>query len=183
MSRLLLPAALAALLATPTAEALPPADSTPVNDALFAQAAAASGMGEVAVSELGQKKAEDSKLKEFSEKAAADHAKMNQELAALAAKKGIALPAQLDARSQFCIQSLSGEPKDSFDACYAKAQLAIHIEAVGAFEAEAQRGRDPDLKALAEKALPKIKEHLHMLKPIVMKYENKREEGSDKSAK
>lgn len=188
MTRILIPAALAALVAASTVQAQAtkaraPAnaptnttkaadDHTPINDALFAQAAAASGMTEVAVGQIGEQKATDSQLKEFSQRVVADHTKMNQELMDLASRKGIALPAQIDPRGQFAIHSLGSESPEAFDRCYAKAQLAIHLEAVGVFEAEAKRGQDPEVKALAAKALPKIKEHLSMLKPIVMKYDD-----------
>ena len=39
------------------------------------------------------------------------------------------------------------------------------------FEAEAERGQDPEVKALAAKALPHIKHHLATIKPIAMRYE------------
>ena len=80
----------------------------------------------------------------------------------------------IDARAQFLAESLSGLSGDEFDKCYAKAQLVMHMDAVGAFEAEVQRGQDPDIKALAAKALPIIKEHLKTIKPIAMRYKRKR---------
>jgi len=197
MSRILIPAALAVALAASTAHAQATANpqaGTPVNpratapaaaaqsfDVLFAQAAAASGLGEVAVGEIGQRKATDTRLQEFSRRVVADHSKMNKELMTLASQKGIPLPADFDARSKFCLESLSGEPKETFDRCYAKAQLAIHLEAVGAFEAEVKHGRDQDVKALAAKALPKIKEHLQMLKPIVKEFEREHEDQAEKT--
>lgn len=183
MTRILIPAALAAVLAAPTARAQATADSAPVNDALFVQAAAASGMAEVAVSEIGVSKATDPELKKFSQRAVADHSKLNQEIAALASQKQVPLPRELDARAQFCGQSLSGESRATFDRCYAKAQLMIHLEAVAAFEAEAKRGQDPEVRATAAKALPTLKEHLHMIKPIAMKYEKEHQEGSERAEK
>ena len=95
---------------------------------------------------------------------------MNSELNALAAQKGIALPRTTDYRSQFCAQSLAGLSGAEFDRCYAKAQFVAHMEAVGLFEAEAQRGTDRDVTALASKALSHIKEHLEAIKPIAQKY-------------
>jgi putative membrane protein len=183
MTRILIPAALAAVLAAQAARAQGTADSAPVNDALFAQAAAASGMGEVSVSEIGVTKATDPELKKFSQRAVADHTKLNQELMALASQKRIPLPRELDARAQFCGQSLRGESRENFDRCYAKAQLVIHMEAVAAFEAEAKRGQDPEMKALATKALPTLKEHLHMIKPIAMKYEKEHKDGPEEAGK
>ena len=69
-------------------------------------------------------------------------------------------PRLIDARAQFCAESLSGLSGEEFDRCYAKAQLVMHMDAVAAFEAEAHRGQDPDIKAVAALALPIIKDHL-----------------------
>jgi hypothetical protein len=54
------------------------------------------------------------------------------------------------------------------------------MDAVAAFEAEAHRGQNPNIKALAAKALPVIKEHLKTIKPIAMRYE--KEKTEDQSA-
>ena len=96
---------------------------------------------------------------------------MNGELTQLAAQKRIPLPRTADFRAQFCAQSLAGLSGEEFDKCYAKAQLLAHMDAVGAFEAESERGMVPDMRALAGKALPHIKGHLKMIKPIAMRYE------------
>ena len=77
----------------------------------------------------------------------------------------------VDPKSQFCAQSLAGLSGEKFDRCYAKAQLVIHMDSVAMFEAEAERGQDPEVKALAAKALPHIKHHLATIKPIAMRYE------------
>lgn len=199
MTRILIPAALVAALTTATAQVQAQATSTPqagatvapqanapsngaqTFDALFAQAAAASGLGEVAIGEIGQKKATDPRLQEFSRMVVADHTKVNKDLMALASQKGIALPADFDARSKFALESLSGAPKEEFDACYVKIQMAIHLEAIAAFEAEVKHGKDQDIKALAKQALPKIKQHLHTLQPIFKEMERAHEDEADKS--
>ena len=146
-------------------------DAAPVNDQLFAAAAAIGGMSEVAISQLGVQKATDPELKKFSQEMVKAHTMMNNELMELASKKQMALPRTVDPKSQFCAQSLAGLSGEKFDRCYAKAQAVAHMEAVSAFEAEAERGQDPEVKALAAKALPHIKEHLAMIKPIAMRYE------------
>ncbi len=146
-------------------------DAAPVNDQLFAAAAAIGGMSEVAISQLGVQKATDPELKKFSQQMVEEHTKMNNELMELASKKQMALPRTLDPKSQFCAQSLAGLSGEKFDRCYAKAQLTAHMQQVAEFEAEAERGQDPDVKALAAKSLPHIKHHLAMIKPIAMRYE------------
>jgi len=181
MIRTLSLAALTIVLALPTARAQGTAAKAGVNDSLFAAAAAAGGMTEVQLSQLGLQKATDPALKRFSQQMVDEHTKMNQELVALASQKQVALPRSVDARAQFCAQSLAGLSGEEFDRCYAKAQLVVHMDAVATFEAESERGMDADMRALASKALPHIKEHLSMIKPIAMKYE--KETPSDRAGK
>jgi putative membrane protein len=145
-----------------------------VNDSLFAVAAATGGMAELSLAELGVKKATDPELKRFSQQMIDEHTRMNQELLAAATQRGMALPRSVDARAQFCAQSLAGLSGEDFNRCYAKAQLVIHMDSVATFEAEAERGMDGTLKAVAAKALPHIKEHLKEIKPIAMKYEKEK---------
>jgi putative membrane protein len=140
-----------------------------VDDNLFLMAAGLGGMAEVKLSELGLQKATDPELKQLSQRAIDDHTHANQAIAALAAKRNLTLPAAAGPKEQFCLQSLTGLSGEEFDRCYAKAQFLVHMDAVATFEAEAERGRDPQVKALAAKLLPTIKEHLAMVKPIAMK--------------
>jgi putative membrane protein len=151
-----------------------------VSDALFAAAAADGGLTELTLSQLGVQKATDPELKQFSQRMIEEHTRMNAELMNLAAQKGIALPRTTDYRSQFCAQSLAGLSGEEFDKCYAKAQLLVHMDAVAVFEAEAQRGLDRDVKAWAAQTLPRIKEHLKMIKPIAKRY-MKEEESENRT--
>ena len=48
------------------------------------------------------------------------------------------------------------------------------MDSVAKFEAESERGLDPEVKALAAKSLPHIKDHLKMIKPIAMRYEKEK---------
>lgn len=147
------------------------AGRSPVNDQLWAVVAGLSGMHEVALSRLGLEKATDPELKRFSQQMIDEHTRMNQELMELAASKRIEVPRNPDPKSQFCLQSLAGLSGEEFDKCYAKAQTVAHMEAVEAFTAEAERGQDNDLKTLAARGLPHVKEHLSMIKPICERYE------------
>jgi len=144
---------------------------TAVSDPLFANAATLGGLAEVSTSEVGLQRATDPELKKFSQRMVDDHTRMNAELTALAARKAYPLPRVLDARAQFCIQSLAGLTGPEFDRCYAKAQLVAHLDSVATFEAEAERGLDAETRAYAAKWLPSIKDHLKTIKPIAMKYD------------
>jgi len=151
-----------------------------VPDVLFAAAAGSGGLAEVNISQIGLQRATDPELKRFSQQMVEEHTRMNQELMTLAAQKRMSIPQGIDARAQFCAESLAGLTGPEFDKCYAKAQLVIHMDSVAMFKAEAERGQDPDVKALAAKALPRIEEHLRMIKPIAMRYEH--DKSQDRSA-
>jgi len=155
----------AALVASP-AVAQEPGRTAAVSDTLFVAAAGDSGLAEVSMSQLGVQRATNAELKEFSQQMINEHTQLNQQLAAVAAQKGMPVPRVTDARAQFCAQNLAGLTGEKFDQCYAKAQLVAHMEAVSAFEAESERGQDSDIKALAAKTLPRLKKHLAMIEPI-----------------
>jgi putative membrane protein len=174
MIRTLTLAALAAALAAPMAHAQGTAARAGVNDSLFAAAAASGGLAEVSLSQLGVQKATDPELKRFSQQMIDEHTRMNSELTTLATQKRVALPRMADSRAQFCAQSLAGLSGEEFDRCYAKAQLVAHMDSVATFEAEAERGQDRDMKALAARTLPHLKDHLKMIKPIAERYEKEK---------
>jgi putative membrane protein len=156
--------------------------ATGVNDSLFAMAASEGNMSELTLSQLGVEKATNAELKRFSQKMIQEHNRLNQELASLAGQRGIGLPRTLGVCAQFCAQALAGLSGEQFDRCYAKAQLHAHMGAVAAFEAESERGLDPQMRAFAARALPQIKEHLKEIKPIAMKLENEKEDSSPKAS-
>ena len=151
-------------------------------DALFAAAGGSGGLAEMNVSQIGFLRATDPQLKQFSQRMIDDHTKLNQQMMNVVTRKGISVPEVIDARAQFCAESLAGLSGEKFDECYATAQLVMHMDAVAIFEAEAHRGQDPDIRALAASALPIIKEHLKTIKPIAMRYEKEREKNEDPSA-
>jgi putative membrane protein len=141
-----------------------------VNDGLFTAAATDGNLSELTLSQLGVQKATDPELKRFSQRMIDAHNRMGQEMATLLAQKGLRVPQMVDVRSQFCAESLAGLSGEEFDRCYAKAQLVAHMESLAMFEAEAERGLDPNIKALAAKFVPHIKAHLDEIKPIAKRY-------------
>lgn len=165
----------AAALAGAPAFAQGTAEKMGVSDALFAATAADGGMAEVTIAEMGVKKATNPELKKFSEHMIAEHTKVNGQLKEMAAKKGITLPKMPSAGHQFCAESLAGLSGEEFDHAYSHAQWLGHMETIAAFEAEAERGQDSDVKAWAAKTLPHLKEHLKELHPIAMHHREKHE--------
>ena len=150
-----------------------PADG--VNDALFAAAAADGGLTELSLSRDRSPEGHRSRAEAVQPADARGAHSHEQRVEVAGRPEGYSRARGGHVRAQFCAESLAGLSGEHFDRCYAKAQLVVHMESVATFEAEAERGMDPDVKALAAKALPHIKSHLKMIKPIAKKYEHEKE--------
>jgi putative membrane protein len=104
-------------------------------------------------------------VKEFGEQMVTDHTKANDELQAVAAKKNVTLPTDLDAKQAAVRDRLAKESSKKFDRAYMAAMVTDHKEDVAEFE-RASKSSDPDVKAFAAKTLPTLREHLKMAKQV-----------------
>jgi len=136
------------------------AGQVPINDRLFVMAAAAGGMAELTVSNLALQRSEDQGVRQHAQRMIDDHTRVNQQLMSLAGARGFGVPTMLDIKDQAAVDVLNGLRRDEFDRAYIRGQVASHIYAVSLFEAESQRGADPELRAFAAKTLPTLREHL-----------------------
>ena len=134
-------------------------------DRAFIDQAAQGGHAEVS---MGQSAAESKNpaISAFGKQMVADHSKMNDELATLAKQKGYEPPASADLASQAKGAVVDVLPGKTFDSQYVSSQLDDHKETLALFENEARSGQDPELKALALKAIPVIQEHIAKLEEL-----------------
>jgi putative membrane protein len=140
-------------------------DSTS-DDSDFMNEAAVGGMAEVDLGKLAASKASNAEVKKFGQLMVEDHTKANNELKALAAKKGVKLPTETDAEHKSTMDDLKGRSGADFDKEYVENMYEDHKEDVAAFEDEAQNASDPDVRAFASKTLPTLKKHLDMITAI-----------------
>jgi putative membrane protein len=131
-------------------------------DSAFMTQAASSGMAEVELGRLAAERASSADVKAFAQKMVDDHTKANGELKALAATKGVTLPAAPDPKHRGMHEKLAAQKGPAFDKEYMAGQVKAHQEAVTLFEREAASGMDPETKAWAAKTLPQLREHLKM---------------------
>ncbi|HEY8558998.1 MAG TPA: DUF4142 domain-containing protein [Pyrinomonadaceae bacterium] len=130
--------------------------------------AAQSGMAEVELGKLAAQKATSPDVKKFAQMMVADHTKSNDELKALAAKKGLTLPTELDSAHKSMMEKLNGLSGAEFDKAYAEGQVDDHEAAVDLMD-DNDDNSDADIKAFAAKSLPLMKSHLDMINGIAGK--------------
>ena len=129
------------------------------HDKDFIEKAAAGGMLEVEAGKMAESKAQNADVKAFGSMLATDHAAANEELKALAQKKGVTLPTALPKKEQKKVDKMA-KAKD-FDKTFIHEQgVEDHKHDVKDFEKASKDAKDPDVKAFAAKTLPTLKKHL-----------------------
>ena len=134
------------------------AQNLSMQDRNFIQDAAKGGMMEVHMGHLGVDRGASEAVKSFSQRLINDHTKANEELEALAARKGVTLPPD-DAKMAFSTP-LASKSGAEFDREFARTAVEDHRKDIAAFEKEASSGSDPEVKRWAEKTLPTLRSHL-----------------------
>lgn len=140
-------------------------------DEEFLEEAALGGMAEVELGKLASTKAANAEVKKFAQMMVTDHSKANEELKALAEKKGITLPKELDSSHKATLDQLRTKAGAEFDEDYVADMVDDHEKDVAAFEDKAKNAKDPDIKAFAEKTVPVLRKHLDAIKAIQAKME------------
>lgn len=153
-------------------------------DVAFLKQAAQNGHAEVESSKLAVTKASNTQVKGFAQQMVDDHTKANEELAALAASKGVDVPKEPSVAQKAKMKMLSSADGANFDKRYADAMgVAAHQDTVKLFQKAAASATDPDVKAFAAKSLPTLQHHLQMaqeLKATTAKAGNTKAPGDKK---
>jgi putative membrane protein len=130
------------------------------SDHNFFEKAAKSGMKEVAVSQAALPNLKNAQVKAFAEMMVSDHGSANSELMALAARKGVDLPAK-----EPKLDNKWSKADDDLDEEYMETMVSDHKDAVDLFE-KAAKSNDADIAAFAQKTLPTLRLHLEQAKEL-----------------
>lgn len=143
--------------------------SSAKDSAKFANEAAQGGLAEVELGRLAAQKAADPAVREFGQRMVADHSKASAELKAIAVRKGMQLPNDMNSDQKSEMDKLSKLSGAEFDKEYISAMVKDHEDDVKAFETQSKEGNDADVKAFAAKTLPTLQDHLQMARNAAQK--------------
>jgi putative membrane protein len=133
--------------------------SKPVSAAQsFVTKATQDGLAEVQMGKLAQSRSSDEKVKSFAAQMVADHSKANAELSALAKRKNLTVPTELDKEHATMVHTVSAKPPSEFDAEYGKHMIEAHDAAVTLFKDAAAVG-DKEIAGFAKTTLPTLQKH------------------------
>ncbi len=149
---------------TPTPEQPPSAGakagSLTHHDRAFLKKAAGAGMKEIDISRAVLDRLANRHGKDLAQMMVTDHTAANEELMALAASKGVTLPAE-----DVSVSADWAKKTGDIDRAYAKEMVSDHVGAVKLFE-NASQSADPDIAAFARKTLPTLQHHLAMAQEL-----------------
>jgi putative membrane protein len=137
--------------------------SVPAADKKFAMMVAQTDLAEIQLGNMALQKSTDPKVKQVAQKLVDDHTKSSTALKEIAAKKGLTLPTETDAKHKALATKLEGESGADFDKHFLDANSKDHHKVVQAFQKESSNGKDPDIKQFAAQFLPAIQEHTTMI--------------------
>jgi len=131
------------------------------SDRNFLEKAAKSGMEEVEISQVVALRLSNPRVRELAEAMIKDHTAVNTELADLAARKGVTLPADMTK----AVEKWSAKAAKDLDKDYLEALQDDHQEAVKLFE-KASKSEDAEIAAFAMKHLPSLQQHLQQVNSL-----------------
>lgn len=132
------------------------------DDKEFMMTAAHSDQNEIQQSKMALAKGVTGMAREMADRMIADHTKSTADLKKIAAKKGVTLPADMDAEHKAlepAMEKLSGK---AFETKYLAQMQADHQKTANTMLAHEKMTKDADLKAFIGKTLPVVQQHLAM---------------------
>jgi putative membrane protein len=134
-------------------------------DAKMMRDMAHANIAEIETAKLAQSKTKNEQVRAFAQKMIDDHGKAQSELQQLAQAKGVTLPSEPDKKHKAAAEKLSKLDAAAFDSAYMKqGGISDHTQTHKLVQRVKSKASDPELKALGEKMLPVIDEHLAMAK-------------------
>lgn len=135
-------------------------------DHTFIMKAAQGGMAEVMLGSLAEQNGSSNGVKQFGERMVTDHSRANDELRQIAEQKGITLPSEVSTKDHQTDKMLEAKHGASFDKSYMRDMVKDHETDIAEFRQEAENGKDPAVKAWAQKTLPILEQHLAAAKQV-----------------
>jgi putative membrane protein len=132
------------------------------DDKEFMMTAAHSDQNEIQQSKMALAKGVTGMAKEMANKMIADHTKSTADLKAIATKKGVTLPKDMDAEHKALAPTMEKLSGKEFEAKYISQMQADHQKTANTMRAHEKMTQDADLKAFIGKTVPVVEQHLGM---------------------
>jgi putative membrane protein len=138
-------------------------DSTDLKkDATFAVNIADANMLEIKLGELAESYATTAAVKDLGKMIVDDHTKAGEALEGIAIRNDISLPDSLSDKSTIKYNEFAAKRGTDFDKSFTQEMIDAHKNAIDAFQEEADKGNNGELKQWASETIPTLQHHLEM---------------------
>jgi putative membrane protein len=155
---------LAAALVLPLAAEAAQHPQTSSQDRSWLIAAHQTNLAEIKAGDLAAEKGHEADVRAAGRMLTQDHAKLDAKLRPVAKQLGVKLPAKPNAEQRDEMRKFKSSSGVDFDRTWTHDEADGHVKAIELTEREIQHGTLPQVKHLAQSALPVLKKHLHLLK-------------------
>lgn len=126
-------------------------------------AAHQTNLAETKAGDLAAEKGHDADVRASARTLTRDHGKLDAKLRPVAKQLGVKLPTQPNAEQRDEMRKFKSASGVDFDRTWTHDEVDGHVKAIELTVREIQHGSLPQVKHLAQSALPVLKKHLHML--------------------
>ena len=150
------------VLPVTAAMAAPPQGSS--QDGSWLTATHQTNLSEIQSGRLAAKTGHTESVRNAGQMLASDHEALDAKLKPVAEQLGVKLPDQPNTKQRDEMRHFKSLSGMKFDREWAKTEADGHVKSIEATEREIQHGSSPQVKQLAQSALPDLKKHLRTLK-------------------
>ena len=133
-------------------------------DEEFMKSAAHSDQNEIQLSKLALEKGVTGMAKDHANMMIKDHTKSTADLKAVAQKKGVTLPTDMDAEHKAIAESMRAISGKEFEKKFMDQMVLDHQKTVNTMNAHLKMTQDADLQGFIKKTTPVVQNHLDMSK-------------------
>lgn len=140
-------------------------DVDPIDAEDFVEEASEKGIAEIEAAKLALQKSTAADVKHFAQTIITEHTAANEKLKAIAQQKNLKVESDAELTKKAKALILKQRDGESFNAAYAKGQVADHKEAIELFN-RAAVSKDVELAGFATATLPKLQHHLQLAQEL-----------------
>lgn len=129
-------------------------------DQMFLKEAASGNQLEIQLGQLATERAQDPQIKQFAQQLVEEHQQAAPQLQQAAQSMNMELPRQLNPVHQAVLEHMRQKQGDDFGRAYIFHQVGDHHKKVLEHQYQAQNAQNPQIKQLAARMVPTLREHL-----------------------
>jgi putative membrane protein len=135
-------------------------------DRRFLQEMSEGNRAEVQLGRMAEQKASNPRVKEFGQRMANDHSKLQNQLSDFASARKVVLPSSTTTEQQNMVTQLSGLSGEQFDRQYMQTMMQEHQKDIAKVQQLMASTQDPAMEDLARRMLPFLENHVRIAEHI-----------------